>query len=491
MQSTNGKNQIPDKAEGKGGQNNSRLSGELSWSQNNDLLNFYINRHLMPEWLVECEEHQYIFSFQNSSFTQAMDFENAAVRAEPHLGLTEKEIKGNVIPAYAYTNLIRAKLFVIRNGVLTITAKGRLLLNIAKSGFNPREKWILYLLLTLDSHYHFKLNDIINNINGAFSQLRNAGYTKPELYSILSTFVTVKEHNFEHAFSMDFLILGTLFFDKEFLVKYRNSNMEAKMRLHNYILKNYLDSSYQCVLSYRFRKSEISMQSALIESAKTLFYLDKLLSAYPSSVGKMADILLTSYNDLFRINIKKLFRFIMENEHVFTMIYINVFGNPEETYEENDYNRRLINMRKESLSDEEVQNLLNETVDYTTSETVSLIGRISILFSTYSKQESGYKCLLDDIYDCRYFIGANSDKNYLESHMLIPRAFATEFDRSIELLANYIPLCPYCHKRLHSAEPQVCAEILNHLFDLRKDALTQAGIRIDINKLMTMYGLEN
>lgn len=491
MQRNDEKGKTAGEAEDMAVQSISRLTGELSWSQNNDLLNFYINRHLMPEWLVECEEHQYIFSYQNGSFTQVSDYENAAIRAESHLGLTEKEIKGNVIPAYAYTNLLRAKLFVIRNGVLAVTAKGKLLLDIAKSGFNQREKWILFLLLTLDSHYHFRLNDIINNINDVFGQLMNAGYSKSELYAMLNTSLSVKEHNFEHAFSTDFLILGTLFFDKEFLIKYRNSNIEAKVRLHNYILKNYLDGSHQCVLSYRFRKSEIPMQRALIESAKTLYYLDNLLSAFPSSVGKMADILLTAYNEKFKINIRKLFRFIIENEQIFTMIYINVFGKPEETYEDNDYNRRLFNMRKESLSDEEVLKLLNESIDYTTSDTVSLMGRISILFSTYSKQETGYKCLLDSVYNCRYFTGANSDKNYLESHMLIPRAFATEFDRSIEILSNYIPLCPHCHKRLHLAEAQVCAEILNQLFILRKDALTNAGIRIDFNKLLTMYGLDN
>lgn len=489
MQRFKSKAPISNEEEGSTEPSHFRHAGELSWSQNNDLLNFYINRHLMPEWLVNCEEHQYIFSYQNGSFTQVTDFENAALRAESHLGQTEKEIKGNVIPAYAYINLIRAKLFVIRNGVLTVTAKGKLLLSIAKSGFNAREKWILFLLLTLDSHYHFRLNDVVNNVNDFYRQLRFAGYTRAELFADIGAFLPIREHSFENAFSMDFLIIGTLFFDKEFLIKYRNASLEAKMRLHNYILKNYLDGSHQCVLSYRFRKSESSMQRALLESAKTLYFLDNLFASYPSSVGKMADIILTSYNDIFKINVKKLFHFIMENEHIFTMIYINVFGKPEEIYEESDFNR-LYGNRTESLSDREVLNLLNETFDYTTSETVSLMGRISILFSTYSKQDADYHCLLDSVYDCRYFTGAGSGRNYLENHMLIPRTFATEFDRSIEILANYIPLCPYCHKRLHLAQPQARAEILEHLFILRKDALTNAGIRIDLNKLMTMYGLD-
>ena len=88
---------------------------------------------------------------------------------------------------------------------------------------------------------------------------------------------------------------------------------------------------------------------------------------------------------------------------------------------------------------------------------------------------------------CKYFTSKENGKNFLEIHHLIPREFANDFDTTIEVLSNYIALCPNCHRKIHNAVDREREHLLRHLLNKRKDALLNDGLQISDKELIEYY----
>jgi len=65
----------------------------------------------------------------------------------------------------------------------------------------------------------------------------------------------------------------------------------------------------------------------------------------------------------------------------------------------------------------------------------------------------------------------NGKAIYLEAHHFIPREFRNDFSYSIEVLANYITLCPRCHRQIHLAVDRERKHLINALYEDRKNRL--------------------
>ena len=115
---------------------------------------------------------------------------------------------------------------------------------------------------------------------------------------------------------------------------------------------------------------------------------------------------------------------------------------------------------------------------------------MSSVLKRMTKERSHYLCELQSLHNCRYFTSKESQKNYLEIHHLVPREFSNEFEKSIEILDNYVPLCPHCHRMLHLATDRERLSALTFLYNARKDALQLKEITVDLDKLKVFYGIE-
>ena len=96
---------------------------------------------------------------------------------------------------------------------------------------------------------------------------------------------------------------------------------------------------------------------------------------------------------------------------------------------------------------------------------------------------------------CKYFTSKDSSKNYLEIHHLIPREFSNEYDKSIEVLGNYIALCPHCHRLLHFAVDRERSSALTYLFNKHKDELRKLELLYkddekELKKLKEFYHID-
>ena len=76
---------------------------------------------------------------------------------------------------------------------------------------------------------------------------------------------------------------------------------------------------------------------------------------------------------------------------------------------------------------------------------------------------------------------------YLEMHHLIPLKYANDFEVSIDVHENIVCLCSTCHNRIHYGQNN--REIIEYLWNLRKNDLRKREINIELSQLLTFYSI--
>ena len=163
-----------------------------------------------------------------------------------------------------------------------------------------------------------------------------------------------------------------------------------------------------------------------------------------------------------------------KNRSVFQVIFCKVMNVPISPL-----------MVEKDLSDIEIKEL--SLSDATDEEGATNLDIVSSSLKKLAKLNTGYKCVLEECEMCKYFTAKENNKNYLEIHHLIPREFANDFDAPIEILDNYIALCPNCHRKIHLAVDAERKHMINTLFNQRKTKLSMKGLSIDIETLYNYY----
>ena len=97
---------------------------------------------------------------------------------------------------------------------------------------------------------------------------------------------------------------------------------------------------------------------------------------------------------------------------------------------------------------------------------------------------------MEEVENCKYFTAKSTNKNYVEVHHYIPREFANDFDETIEVLENYITLCPNCHRKIHLAVDNERKHMVNVLFSKRYLALKKKHLDVELNTIYEYYGIK-
>lgn len=87
------------------------------------------------------------------------------------------------------------------------------------------------------------------------------------------------------------------------------------------------------------------------------------------------------------------------------------------------------------------------------------------------------------------FKTADGKHLYCEAHHLIPMARQTEFNVSLDVVANIVCLCPSCHAKAHRAHKQIRDKLILQLFEIRKNRLVASGLEVTPSRLLAMYSL--
>jgi len=96
-----------------------------------------------------------------------------------------------------------------------------------------------------------------------------------------------------------------------------------------------------------------------------------------------------------------------------------------------------------------------------------------------------YKCEFEDTH--LYFTSKTTGENYVEAHHLIPMEFQDKFEKSLDVEANIVSLCPLCHKKVHHSTFDEKKQIIEDLYKKRTDRLKKCEIDISLMELFSYY----
>src|SRR5690554_7853825 len=287
-------------------------------------------------------------------------------------------------------------------------------------------------------------------------------------------------------FKYDFTYLDSFTFDFDdvkFLTHFNNSSEATKTEFKNYIYAQQIsDVESPSILNKKFESGGNYTLTTLIDNAWILYVTKKLINSnekiysFESFIHEIVDY----YNELFSINKSSVSKFIFDtnkNKSVFNVIYSQIFNVPIIKYE-----------IEKDLTQEEIEALgiLDSTDEFGRSRNEQVVVSLKKL----AKSQSNYICECDELEGCKYFTSKDNNENFLEIHHLIPREFANDFDDTIEVLSNYVALCPNCHRKIHHALDREREHLLRSLLAKRKEVLLKDGLQINIKELFEYYGFD-
>lgn len=111
-----------------------------------------------------------------------------------------------------------------------------------------------------------------------------------------------------------------------------------------------------------------------------------------------------------------------------------------------------------------------------------LIGKVAI-------KEADYKCENNNQH--KTFISSNTKKQFMEAHHLIPinqqNAMWERFNVNIDCKENIVSLCPNCHRAIHYSRKDAKRELIESLYNAKKNNLISIGLNISLGELLDIY----
>lgn len=100
----------------------------------------------------------------------------------------------------------------------------------------------------------------------------------------------------------------------------------------------------------------------------------------------------------------------------------------------------------------------------------------SSIIKIQSIESAGYLCEVNP--EHQTFTARSTGHPYMEGHHALPMKYQDKFDKSLDVYANIICLCPVCHRLLHYGIEAEKENVLNKIYYDRSDRLAASGIKI-------------
>jgi hypothetical protein len=387
----------------------------------------------------------------------------------------------------------KAVFFQVRDNAFYITKRGEVFKRaLIDESLSDDEKRLLCFLLILPASFDEIPSYLFKRTAEVFALLQTQGIAEDEvLRSIEDIIIWSNSSNDrsgkEDIFRYDYTYYDSFFVEKaDFLSLYSQSSERERNEFKAYIfeeakkLKKY-PSPNRNILSKKYKNSGVYTKTTLIENAWLLYVTKHILDIESiTRFEAFIDVVLSAYGKLFSINENSLKHFIYDksgNRSVFQIVFCELFN----------VKIPLKDIAKD-LTGEEIEQY--GVIDPTDENGYNQREIVTSALKKLAKQHSGFKCECEREEDCRYFTAKESGQNYLEIHHFIPREFANDFDESIDVLSNYIALCPNCHKKIHFATDNERKHLIRSLFNDRKDRLAANHLTVDLPKLFEYYKME-
>ena len=459
------------------------------------LLDYYIQKNNDVKWFekyVSTGKGNYgkMFEYINTNFRTQNSFIDQFIKFLTKEGLERKDwgVQDNhkqEEDKQRVVNMLQSRLFKKdKLGLYKRTIKGLSYSNfIANENFNEDEQWFINYIYLLNGYYTNKENYIFNRVNSdlltSFLSVLSIETLKEIIKNLLKS-----ENRFSDIVKNDFLYMHSFYNDNDFLQIYFKSNEEEKEEFYEYIENNRKNETFNCVLSKKYKSGGVFGISSLFDDAKVLLLTILIKNIRNNDLNLLFKDICNHYDaNLNKIDINKVFSYYENNKDIFDSILSDVYSLEEESSE---YEEEYVE------SDEEVEDKPEEYIDDTNQDGKRRIKQIFMANKNLARKESNNTCVLEKINNCKpiYFTSKKTNLNYTEIHHLIPQEFRNNFTNSIEVVANYITLCPRCHKQIHLAVDRERKHLINALFNDRIDRLKKVGLNTDLLDMYEFYKIE-
>ena len=350
-----------------------------------------------------------------------------------------------------------------RSGYYNITPKGDFYKKIIELRLDADELWIINLLCLLDGYYGGNANHLIFKSKDINQALSTIGYSQTKLEQDLKLEQDFKAiincKKAEDVIDIDLFYIVNFFQDKEFLISYFHASDAERKELKDHISNNLKEKKYNdCVIAKKMQPGGGHSWRTAIEEIKIFYVINQII--LKEKIVDI-DIIIKKYSECFECEINKLVTFLDDK------------GNKE------NINKILENALKNVFDDS-----LDE-IAYRKKST-SIIDRPHINRDQI-KNFYQHKCSLSNDRKCATFNTKKDGKPYVEIHHLIPVAFANQFSKSVDVISNYVLLCPNCHEFMHRGTDVDRLPLLKKLYDERKTALGKDGLQITGKEFLKLY----
>ena len=215
---------------------------------------------------------------------------------------------------------------------------------------------------------------------------------------------------------------------------------------------------------------------------------------YLKNIRKVSDSTVKHYQDALRY----ISKYLVEKEKINQSLYeIQDIGTLEiiKTYLYNDPDFVALNQRGHQMysaglnnyykfaSGQGFSNIYQEIEELDTElpvanekmSSVELWERSSII-KIQSIESAGYQCEINP--EHHTFTAKSSGHPYMEGHHALPMHFQEKFDKSLDVYANIVCLCPICHRLLHYGVEAEKKNVVDHIYYDRSERLASSGIKI-------------
>ncbi len=376
------------------------------------------------------------------------------------------------------------------------TKKGELYKDFITRNFDKSDQWAINYIFLLDSYFEETESYLINRSKDIFDLL---GKSLPENYinDAIEEFMSNynKIQSFTELAEHDLFFLLSFYDDEEFLKKYFEASEVDREQLRNYILDNYNKQAYSsCCLSRKFKPggvyniSEFKDDVLILAISLDVYNGSRYDNYYFALSGTLG--IIKKYLTTFSTTIVN--NYLKDQEEVIEPILLNVCG-IETTNEdpEGEEEKQLVDINDVTPEDGDEFDKPEKKVDDTTKTGRRYLDTVFNYRKNIARRMSNYTCELEQYKGCRYFTSKKTNHNYVEVHHFVPREFRNNYEYSIDVFANYITLCPHCHKMIHLATDRERIDAIRYIYNKRVKRLSDCGLHVELEDLMKYYHITN
>lgn len=466
------------------------------------ILETYKEKNLDKKWFNDHSSladgfHGRIFEYTNTNFRKQDSFITQftsflEVENKSRVDWPRQANHGQEIHKHMVMNMLQSKLFKKDvNGIYSKTVKGQQYKDFIDSNISGQEKWLINYLFLLNGYYLNQKNYIIHRVKDDILPFLittddiSVNLLATEAIALLAS----EQGDIYESLRKDFFYIHSFYNDQDFLIAYLRSSKADKEALANYIEQNLKNGEFNCCVSKKYQSGGNFTRAMLFDETKV--FLTTLLFAQTKDLNldniykKIVDIFSTNTAHITK---KTVLDYLYKNRGVFDSIF-------EDILEVQDEQSEIFNGDLSDILQLGKINTEDTPEDYI--DETSEVGRqkIKAVFAMKKKQArflSNFTCALESMNNCKdiYFTAKVNNKTYLELHHFIPQEFRNSFSHSIEVLANYVTLCPRCHRQIHLAADRERRHLITSLYNERIARLKLVGLPLEIEEIYQYYKID-